>query len=63
MIAINGVAPTLDGLESGAYRYGKILYVLHREQPGATAQRFIQFMRSEAGIKAMREAGCLPAGE
>jgi phosphate transport system substrate-binding protein len=63
MVAINGVAPTIEAFESGDYRYTKVLYVLHREPPSNSAKRFIQFMRSEDGIRTMREAGCLPAIE
>ena len=63
LIAIDGVAPSIDAFESGAYRYTKELYVLHRQTPSAPVQRFIGYIRSKAGISALREAGCLPGGE
>jgi phosphate transport system substrate-binding protein len=63
MIAINGVAPSIEAFDSGAYRYTKVLYVLHREPASNAARRFVQFMHSEDGIRAMREAGCLPVTE
>ena len=63
MVAINGIAPTIEAFENGTYRYGKVLSVIRRQQPSAAAIRFIAFVQSDQGIKAMREAGCLPAAE
>ncbi len=63
MVAINGVAPTIEAFENGTYRYGKVLSVIRHQQPSAAAMRFIAFMQSAQGIKAMREAGCLPGVE
>jgi phosphate transport system substrate-binding protein len=63
MIAINGIPPGVDAFDRGIYPYGKVLYVLYRRQPSEPAKRFIQFMHSEEGIKALREGGCLPGPE
>lgn len=63
MIAIDGVAPTLGTFESGAYRYGKVFYVIHRTPPTAAAARFVAFLRSPDGGRALRVAGCLPGIE
>jgi phosphate transport system substrate-binding protein len=62
-IAINGVAPTIEAFQSGTYPYTKMFYVVHQQQPSASARRFVQFMRSAEGLRAMREAGCLPDAE
>lgn len=60
LIPIDGVTPTIDTFASGAYRYTKVLYVAHQQQPSVRATRFLQFMLSDEGIRAMRAAGCLP---
>lgn len=60
LIPINGVAPTFEAFESGAYRYTKVFHVVHRQHPSPAVARFVQFLRSDDGVRTMREAGCLP---
>jgi phosphate transport system substrate-binding protein len=62
-IAIGGVPPTIETFESGAYRYAKVFYVVFQRTPSAAALRFAQFLSSEEGARALREAGCLPGTE
>ncbi|TPG60274.1 hypothetical protein EAH89_02470 [Roseomonas nepalensis] len=63
MIAIGGVAPSIESFESGAYRHTKVFHVIHAQRPGGVAERFVRFLRSEEGVRALREAGCLPAAD
>jgi phosphate transport system substrate-binding protein len=63
LVAINGIAPSVEALENGTYRHGKVLSVIRRQQPSDATTRFIAFIRSDQGIKAMREADCLPGAE
>ena len=63
MIAIDGVVPSMETFESGAYRPAKLLYFVHPLQPSAAASRFIQFLRSDEGVRALREAHSLPSVE
>lgn len=60
MIPIGGVVPSIEAFENGAYRHTKVFHLVHLQQPGAAAARFVQFLRSEDGVRALREAGCLP---
>jgi phosphate transport system substrate-binding protein len=62
LIAINGVEPGVSALESGRYRYGKTLHINYSRQhkkPGT--DRFLQFLASDEGGRALRQDGCLPA--
>ena len=63
LVAIDGVAPTIEAFESGAYRYTKVFHVVHRQQPSPAVKSFVQFLRSPDGVRALREAGCLPNAE
>jgi phosphate transport system substrate-binding protein len=61
-LPINGVAPTLENLESGAYPYAKTLYFAIGARPAPMAQAFAEFLSSDAASSIMRQAGILPAG-
>ena len=63
MIAVDGVVPSMETLASGAYRPTKLLYLAHRLQPSAAVSRFIQFLRSDEGVRALREVHSLPSVE
>lgn len=59
-LAIDGVTPSLPALESGAYRYEKVFYLVFPAERSAPAQHFLDFVRSEAGRKSLRESSNLP---
>ncbi|MFC7739381.1 PstS family phosphate ABC transporter substrate-binding protein [Roseomonas sp. GCM10028921] len=63
LIPIGGVAPSIEAFESGAYRHTKIFHVVHPQQSSPAAVRFVQFLRSDEGVRALREAGCFPGVE
>jgi phosphate transport system substrate-binding protein len=62
-VAIDGVEPSLETLESGAYPYSKTLYFVLPDRKNALAEEFIVFLNSPAGHAALRETGNLPAAD
>lgn len=60
-VAIDGIAPTLENFESGAYPYGKTFHFIFPARTSASLKRFIAFLDSPAGLKVIRETGNLPA--
>jgi phosphate transport system substrate-binding protein len=63
IVALDGIEPTLANFESGAYRFTKKLYVIVPRNSSAEAQRFVEFLRSPQGVKALRETAILPGVE
>ena len=63
LIAIDGVEPTLDNFEKGAYPYGKRYYLVYAEKTSAAAQGLLDFLKTEAGRTVLRETGSLTAWE
>jgi phosphate transport system substrate-binding protein len=62
-VAIDGVMPSLANIESGAYPYEKIFYLVFPPARSAAAQRFLDFVRSAPGADALRESSNLPIVE
>lgn len=56
---IDGVAPSLETLASGAYPYRKPYFFGLSGTQSAPALRFIAFLHSDAGKAALRDAHCL----
>ena len=48
-ISIDGVVPTIETFENGTYRYAKVFHVILRQQPGAAAKSFMEFLHSADG--------------
>lgn len=61
LVAIDGVEPTLENYETGAYPYGKELHFIFPAQKSPAVERFIAFLRSSEGGRVLRETGCLPS--
>ena len=59
-IAIDGVEPSLESLESGAYPFAKPIYFVLPAKKSPLAERFIAFLGSPAGRAALRATGNLP---
>ena len=59
-LAIDGFAPTLENLEQGSYPFHKDLYFILPVRRTPSLERFVAFLRSPEGAKALREAGSLP---
>jgi phosphate transport system substrate-binding protein len=63
IVPLDDLKPTLANVQSGAYPYVKMLYVVIRANGQASAQGFVDFLRSPLGLAALREAEILPDGE
>ena len=59
-IPIDGVAPTLANLESGAYRFAKTLHFVIGGKSAPETQKFVAFLQSPEGLKALRAAMVIP---
>lgn len=57
---LDGVAPTLDNLASGAYPMGKELYLVLPADPDEDALHLARFIGSERGQQLLRKTGHLP---
>jgi len=62
-VPIDGVEPSLAALESGKYPYEKIFYLVFSAKNKASAERLLDFMKSEKGRTLLRETGNLPVVE
>jgi phosphate transport system substrate-binding protein len=63
VVALDGIEPTLASFESGAYRFAKNLHFIVRSNSTPEALRFVDFLRSPAGVKALRDVAVLPGAE
>jgi phosphate transport system substrate-binding protein len=63
VVPLDDVAPSFANYESGAYPFTKTLYVLIRANGGPDARRFVDFLRSPAGVKALRATETLLGAE
>lgn len=59
-VAIDGVALTLEDFERGTYSYAKTMRFVTSAAPQEAVTRFIAFLKSPAGQRALRETGTLP---
>jgi phosphate transport system substrate-binding protein len=60
VVPLDGVEPTLANFESGAYPFTKKLYFIVRANSGPEIQRFVEFLGSAQGVKALRATDTLP---
>lgn len=63
VVALDGVEPSVENLESGAYPYEKPLYIVYAPGSAEAAARLLEFLRSEPGRTLLRDAGSLPVME
>jgi phosphate transport system substrate-binding protein len=49
-LRIDGVAPSLEAMESGAYRYTKTLYLVHRGTPDDSVRAFATYLLSDEAV-------------
>ena len=59
-IAVDGVAPTVENLASGAYGLSKTLSIVTGPAPHPLAQDFIRYVMSAEGAAILSENGNLP---
>lgn len=62
-VAIDGAEPSLVNLENGAYPYSKSLYIVLAAKKSPAGERFVAFLRTPQGNKALREAGAILEAE
>lgn len=63
VVPLDEIEPTLASFESGAYPFAKKLYFIVRAKGGAEAQRFVDFLQSPQGVKALRATDTLLGAE
>jgi phosphate transport system substrate-binding protein len=63
VVPLDGVEPTFANFESGRYPFAKKLIFVVRSNGSADARRFIDFLRSPQGVKALRDTEILPGAE
>lgn len=63
VVPLDDVAPSFANFESGAYPFAKKFYFLVRANGRPEARRFVDFLRSPQGVKALRAAETLPGVE
>lgn len=54
LIAIDGVTPSLETLESGAYPFSKTIYFVLPSKKDPAAERFVAFIQSSKGRELLR---------
>ena len=59
VLAIDGIAPTTENLQSGAYPYTVNYYAVYRKGDSNT-EAFVNWLISDAGQLAVRQAGYVP---
>jgi phosphate transport system substrate-binding protein len=61
VLAIDDVAPSVESVTDGRYRFSKDLFIVWRGAPTAAMQQLIEFLRSDAARSIIRDSGYLPA--
>jgi phosphate transport system substrate-binding protein len=59
LLSIDGVAPSLEALEGGAYPFSKTIYFILPAKNNPSAEAFVAFLRSPAGQAMLRGGGNL----
>jgi phosphate transport system substrate-binding protein len=59
-VALDGVAPTLDNVQSGKYKVARGLYSNTKGAPAGLAKKFIDFLYSPEGQKIVAQKGFIP---
>lgn len=58
-LSLNGVAPTVENIGNGSYPMTKTLYLITGPQVADDALRFVEFLRSKAGVAILKRTGHL----
>ncbi len=61
IIALDGVVPSVESMEAGAYPLAQDLYLVTAAEPSAVTRRFLAWVRSSAGRAIIRAGGARPA--
>jgi len=60
LLAIDGVAPTLDNIQSGAYPFVYPVVAVTAESPSPNTQRLVEWLLSPQGQDLIRRVGYIP---
>jgi len=69
LLSIDGVAPTDENIRSGAYPWGKTMYMVTGRKPGSddprrgNVQKFMDYILSPEGQKLVEDTGYVPLGK
>jgi phosphate transport system substrate-binding protein len=59
-LSVDGIAPTLENINSGAYKIGRALLLVSKDKPNDMEQKFLDYLLSEKGLKVVEELGYVP---
>ncbi len=59
-VDLDGKAASLANLENGSYPFGRELNLVFAKTPSFPAEKFVAFLKSTEGAKAIRDCGCQP---
>lgn len=59
-LSVNGIAPTVENINSGDYYISRPLLLVSPNKPTKTEQLFIDYLLSENGLKVVEELGYVP---
>jgi len=60
VLSLSGVMPTKKTVRDGTYPYTKTFYMVTRQDPSPTAERFMRFVRSPEGMAILSRVGHVP---
>lgn len=60
LLAINGIAPTVDNIRNGTYPYVVDVYMVTRENPLPETQKFVDWFLSPQGQSLVEDVGYVP---
>lgn len=56
----DGIALTLENINSGKYKVGRPLLLVSKDKPDTRAQKFLDYLQSDKGLKVVEEMGYIP---
>jgi phosphate transport system substrate-binding protein len=59
-ISVDGISPTLENINSGAYKVGRPLLLVSKDAPNDREQKSLDYLLSETGLKVVEEMGYIP---
>ncbi|ENG6282513.1 PstS family phosphate ABC transporter substrate-binding protein [Salmonella enterica subsp. enterica] len=60
LLAINGIAPTVENIRNGTYPYIVEVYMVTREKPSREAQKFVDWFVNPQGQSFVEDVGYVP---
>lgn len=60
LLAVNGIAPTVENIRNGSYPYTVDVYMVTREHPTAETQKLVDWLLSPQGQQLVQDVGYVP---